>query len=84
MTALFIFKCTDGAGVGVYSCSFDTSARWKPVTQSARSRRSYGKIEDCEQSKALDIHDSGKISRKITHVITLHQSLKKVPRQLLS
>ena len=31
--------------------SFDTHLRWKPVTQSARSRRSYGKIEDCEQSK---------------------------------
>ena len=30
--------------------SFDTHARWQPVTQSARSRRSYGKIEDCEQS----------------------------------
>ena len=25
--------------------------RWQPVTQSARSRRSYAKIEDCEQSK---------------------------------
>ena len=33
--------------------SFDTHARWQPVTQSARSRRSYGKIEDCEQSKIL-------------------------------
>ena len=30
--------------------SFDTYARWQPVTQSARSRWSYGKIEDCEQS----------------------------------
>ena len=30
--------------------SFDTHARWQPVTQSARSRRSYGKIGDCEQS----------------------------------
>ena len=30
--------------------SFDTHARWQPVTQSARFRRSYGKIEDCEQS----------------------------------
>ena len=30
--------------------SFDTHARWQPVTQSARSRRSYGKMEDCEQS----------------------------------
>ena len=29
--------------------SFDTHARWQPVTQSARSRRSDGKIEDCEQ-----------------------------------
>ena len=31
--------------------SFDTHLRWQPVTQSARSRRSYGKIEDCEQSR---------------------------------
>ena len=30
--------------------SFDTHARWQPVTQSARSRWSYGKIEDREQS----------------------------------
>ena len=30
--------------------SFDTHARWQPATQSARSRRSCGKIEDCEQS----------------------------------
>ena len=30
--------------------SFDTHARRQPVTQSARSRRSYGEIEDCEQS----------------------------------
>ena len=30
--------------------SFDTHARWQPVTQSARSRQSYGKIGDCEQS----------------------------------
>ena len=29
--------------------SFDTHARWQPVTQSARSRRSYGNIEDREQ-----------------------------------
>ena len=27
--------------------SFDTHARWQPVTQSARSRWCYGKIEDC-------------------------------------
>ena len=30
--------------------SFDTHARWQPVTQSAWSRWSCGKIEDCEQS----------------------------------
>ena len=30
--------------------SFDTHARWQPVTQSIRSRRCYGKIEDREQS----------------------------------
>ena len=52
MAAILIFKCTEGAGVGDYSLrgSFDTQARWQPVTQSVRSRRSYGKIEDCEQS----------------------------------
>ena len=27
-----------------------THPRWPPVTHSARSRRSYGKIGDCEQS----------------------------------
>ena len=30
--------------------SFNTYASWQPVTESARSRWSYGKIEDCEQS----------------------------------
>ena len=30
--------------------SFDTNARWQPVTQSARSRRSYEKKEDRERS----------------------------------
>ena len=29
---------------------FDAHARWQPVTQSARSRRSWGKVGDCEQS----------------------------------
>ena len=32
--------------------SFDTHARWQPVTQSVRSRRFYRKIGDCEQSTA--------------------------------
>ena len=59
MTSILIFKCTEGADVGDYSflpnrphplSSFDTHARWQPVTQSARSRWSCGKIEDCEQS----------------------------------
>ena len=31
--------------------SFDTHARWQPVTQSPRSRRSYGKMKDCEESR---------------------------------
>ena len=30
--------------------SFDTHPRWRPVTQSARSRQSYGKLGDCEES----------------------------------
>ena len=30
--------------------SFDTEPRWLPVTPSVGSRRSYGKIADCEQS----------------------------------
>ena len=66
MTAILIFKCTEGAGVGDYSSSsqtapcplssFDTHARWQPEKQSVRSRRSYGKIEDCEQSSFLLFH----------------------------
>ena len=67
MAAILIFKCTEGAGVSNYSSmgrggtenrphplsSFDTHTRWQSVTQSASSRRSYGKIEDCEQSSLL-------------------------------
>ena len=44
----------------MYRGSFDTHARWQPVTQSARSLRSYGKIEDCEQTnfgEALQFSD---------------------------
>ena len=51
---ILIFKCTERAGVGDYSSTVVltcTHAKWQPVTQSARSRWSYGKIEDCEQSK---------------------------------
>ena len=39
--------------------SFDTHLRWQPVTQSARSRRSYGKIEDCEQSTRASVECRG-------------------------
>ena len=31
--------------------SFDTHARWQPVTQSPRSRKSDRKIKDCEESR---------------------------------
>ena len=41
--------------------SFDTHARWQPVTQSAQSRRSYGIIEDCEQSGAHKIWAPGTV-----------------------
>ena len=37
---------------------FDSHPRWSPVTQSARYRRSYGKIGDCEQSTFSPIHFS--------------------------
>ena len=37
---------------------FDTHPRWSLVTQSARYRRSYGKIGDCEQSTFTPIHFS--------------------------
>ena len=55
MAANSIFKCTEGAGIGDYSCkgrgvrkncplsSFDTHARWQAVTQIAASRWSYRK-----------------------------------------
>ena len=29
--------------------------RWSPVTESLRSRRSYGKIGDCEQSNRVAV-----------------------------
>ena len=47
--------------------SFDTHARWQPVTQSARSRWSYGKIEDCEQSNANLQKAKMKIVRTSSH-----------------
>ena len=40
--------------------SFDTHVRWQPVTQSARSRRSQGKIGDCKQS-TLNLTDFSKL-----------------------
>ena len=73
MAAILIFKCTEGAGVGDYTCiskgegarnvssqtahhplsSLDTHPRWQPVTHSARSRQSYGKMADWEQSEVF-------------------------------
>ena len=44
--------------------SFDTHATWQPVT-SARSRRSYGKIEDCEQSSWVRSGISKQFDEKI-------------------
>ena len=32
-------------------------------------------------ARSLDTHDTGRLSWKITHVVTLHQSVKKVPLQ---
>ena len=45
--------------------SFDTYARWQPETQSARSRRSYGKIEESEQSNLRLPFVSKKETREI-------------------
>ena len=72
MAAILIFKCTEGAGVGNYSflpnrprpppSSFHTHTRRQPVTQSPRSRRSYGKIEDCEESRGRTVTICNKIA----------------------
>ena len=88
MTAILMFKYTEGKGVGDYTSiergrekyfsrflpnhphrqsSFHTHARWQPVTQSTRSRRSYGKIEDCEQSRATRHDQERMISFSLGH-----------------
>ena len=60
------------------SC-FDTHARWQPVTQSARSRRSYWKIADCEQSRPIvrRIRNSEEIrlSETLTYVLAILQDI---------
>ena len=60
VTAILIFKCTEGAGVGDYSSSplssFDTHARWQPVTRKVLDLNDLrGKmiLEDCEQSRSM-------------------------------
>ena len=92
MAAVLIFKCTEGAGVGDYTCSprgrgqtaprllssFDTHPRWHPVTHSARSRRSYGKIGDCEQSKVFHEYSGLYRSRARVKVIIFIQQGGKV------
>ena len=63
--------------------SFDTHARRQPVTGSARSRRSHGKIENCEQSTAWEATASQSQRRsKIIKIIPLHGfgMLNLVPR----
>ena len=61
------------------SC-FDTHARWQPVTQSARSRRSYSKIEDCGQSRPIvrRIRNSEEIrlSETLTYVLAILQDIR--------
>ena len=57
--------------------SFDTHARWRPVTQSARSRRSYGKIEDCEQSTIFRASQPGENPLRISiDICTLKEPLR--------
>ena len=60
--------------------SFDTHARWQPVTQSARSRRSYGKIGDCEQSsgKVIILH-----LYKQTYLVNNRQQNYRSPHSLM-
>ena len=44
---IFSWDCLDKRRLTV------TAILWQPVTQNARSRWSYGKIEECEQSKGV-------------------------------
>ena len=61
------------------SC-FDSHARWQPATQSARSRWSYWKIEDCEQSRPIvrRIRNSEEIrlSEPLTYVRATLQDIR--------
>ena len=118
ITAILIFKCTEGAGVGDYTCSsrgrgtrklffslppkppsppprpfhpqstFDTHPRWQLVTHSAQSRRSYGKIGDCEQSTRNPIRET--VAREAPpwgptlHPFIYHFSRKTYPFRTLS
>ena len=51
LRAAILNKCQNYIGCGGRPLSsFDTHPSQLPVTQSARSQRSYGKIGDCEQS----------------------------------
>ena len=55
--------------------SFDTHPRWPPVTQSLLSRRSYGKIGDCEQSIGAPLTDT---KQGINVVQLLQNTFKKL------
>ena len=51
MLAILIFKCTEAAGVGNYSCVCEVVLTL--MQDGSPYRRSDGKIEDCEQSSCL-------------------------------
>ena len=39
----------------MYNADSVVHPRWSPVTESVRSRQSYGKIGDCEQSNRVAV-----------------------------
>ena len=57
--------------------SFDTHARWQRVTQSARFRWSYGKIQDCEQSRHWGTVHTATPRKKITNTASPQKNVAK-------
>ena len=45
--------------------SFDTHARWQPVTQRPRSPRSYRRMKDCEQSRIWHLFLDGEVDMDV-------------------
>ena len=68
--------------------TFDTHPRWQLVTHSAQSRRSYGKIGDCQQSTRNPIRET--VAREAPprgptlHPFIYHFSRKTYPFRILS